>query len=74
MQACHAGGDTHYGEYLFSTTISSVQLNTSDWAMVPNLDPRGRFMQDAGCELRRISLPRTSVNKGRKEGQMWCEA
>jgi hypothetical protein len=26
-------------------------------------------MQDAGCELLRILLPRTSVNKGKKEGR-----
>jgi|SRR5215207_1073560 len=28
----------------------------------------GRSMHDAACELRRITIPRTSVNKGKKEG------
>src|SRR5215211_2574958 len=31
----------------------------------------GRFMHDPGCELRRIHLPRTWVNKGRKKQLSW---
>src|SRR5215207_8506689 len=32
----------------------------------------GGFIQDLVCELRRILLPRTWVNKGKEEPGAWC--
>ena len=54
----------HHGAYLFSTTTGSVELDTQEQTKAFNLGWIMQSMQDAEYNLRRIPLPRTSVNKG----------
>ena len=59
------GGSIHQDEYLCATTTRSGQLKSYDWLKLSNADLMGRSMQDAEYDLRRICIPRTSVNKGK---------
>src|SRR4028118_1163863 len=54
----------HHDEYPSNATTSSDDYHA--WSRAFG-DPRSsweRFIHDAGCELRRITLPRTPVNRG----------
>ncbi len=64
----HAPG-IHHGEYPSTATTSSDDYHA--WSRSFG-DPRSsweRFIHDAGCELRRIPLPRTPVNRGKEKGR-----
>jgi hypothetical protein len=59
--------------HLFASVYAATRCSVDfyAWEVVRRLLPQlyDRVMQDPGYELRRILIPRTRVNKGKKKGQ-----